>query len=103
MYISWPAALTPLIDRCFCTSLNCYEVPPAEDVRWISPGDPTKLPWAACDVTGRAAVLKFIYGVRCSRFRDACVAETALQMVWITLHLHSFCEAAPRIGCRIMT
>jgi hypothetical protein len=34
-----------------------------EDVHWISPGDVKRLPWAACDVHGRDAVLDFIYRV----------------------------------------
>jgi hypothetical protein len=43
--------------------LTCTHAVVAEDIRWISPGDVKRLPWAACDVTGRDAVLKFIYAV----------------------------------------
>jgi hypothetical protein len=43
--------------------LTCCIPDAPEDVHWISPGDIKRLPWAACDVHGRDAVLGFIYRV----------------------------------------
>jgi ketosteroid isomerase-like protein len=43
-----------------------------ENVHWISPGDVKRLPWAACDVHGRDAVLNFIYRMGgAAKFEDA--------------------------------